>query len=297
MTSPSNTANTATVLTSASSSNSLLWPELYGFWIHGNGPTYVIYVEPASISETAGIRVGDRIIELDNQDVSNLSAGVIKFMARNSKHSPPPISVQSYLLDADLLPDYNFFNSLNAQMVQQTNMNAYGFTISGDMPIMVENCVENGPAYVSGMRAGDIIVEVNNKPIRYSDALKPLLLSHSSKIFLKYIPVTKDSSRMQLVNTLNNNLNNNNNISNQPINNASTAINQSKLQQNISSNQNNMQQSTTQKPVNPDQQMSTQQILQNIEDFEEMKFQRAQNFYSIVRSKKKIIYLYFFLIH
>ena len=43
---------------------SLQWPELYGFWIYGPGPSYVIYVEPGSISETAGIRVGDRIVEL-----------------------------------------------------------------------------------------------------------------------------------------------------------------------------------------------------------------------------------------
>ena len=59
-------------------SGSCLWPESYGFYIYGSGPTFVIYVEPASVSDMAGIHAGDRIVEIDNQDVSKLSSNVIK---------------------------------------------------------------------------------------------------------------------------------------------------------------------------------------------------------------------------
>ena len=165
-----------------------LWPELYGFWIHGNGPTYVIYVEPTSISETAGIRVGDRIIELDNQDVSNLSAGVIKFMARNSKHTPPPISVQSHALEVEVAPaDYNANKGAWP--------NSYGLTIAGDMPVIVDKCAENSPAYLAGLRPGDILVECNSKPLKYSESLRPLLFSGTAnRMLLKYIPVSREAS-------------------------------------------------------------------------------------------------------
>lgn len=116
------------------------WPELYGFTIYGNGPTFVIYVEPGSIAENAGLKSGDRIIEIDDQNVSNLSSGVIKFMARNSKRNPPAISVQSCYLDVEIVPN--------------RKMNTYGFTVVGELPVYVDSIDENGPAYQAGLRQG-----------------------------------------------------------------------------------------------------------------------------------------------
>jgi hypothetical protein len=124
-----------------------LWPEMYGFYIYGNGPTYVIYVENASISDIAGIRVGDRIIELDNQDVSNQPSHILKYIARNSRNNPPSISVQSCSQLVELIPDNN--------LLKTRGMNAYGFTIKGDMPILVDQIVENCLAYFAGMRPGN----------------------------------------------------------------------------------------------------------------------------------------------
>lgn len=119
--------------------SSLQWPELYGFWIYGSGPSYVIYVEPGSISETAGIRVGDRIVELDNKDVSKLAAQTIKYMARSSKNNPPAISVQSFLQEAELAASPTFTGGL-------------GFSVRGDMPVVVDTVEPNSSAWNAGIR-------------------------------------------------------------------------------------------------------------------------------------------------
>lgn len=119
-----------------SSSTASQWPELFGFWIYGNGPSYVIHVEPGSISETAGIRVGDRVVELDSNDVSRCSAQTIKYMARSSKNNPPAISVQSYLQEVEL----------------SGSSRNHGFTVRGDMPVLVDTVEPNSPAWNAGMR-------------------------------------------------------------------------------------------------------------------------------------------------
>lgn len=118
----------------------LYWPELFGFTIYGNGPTFVIYVKPGSVADIAGLKCGDRIIEIDEQHVSNLSSGVVKFMARNSKRVPPSISVQSCSLEIEIVPN--------------KKLNSYGFTVVGDLPVFVDSINEAGPAYVAGLRQG-----------------------------------------------------------------------------------------------------------------------------------------------
>ena len=122
------------------SSSKVYWPELYGFSIYGNGPSYVIYVEPGSVADMGGLKPGDRIIEIDEQNVSNLSSGVVKFMARNSKRNPPAISVQGCCVDVEI--------------VSSKKSNNFGFTIVGDLPVFIDSINETGPAYVAGLRQG-----------------------------------------------------------------------------------------------------------------------------------------------
>jgi hypothetical protein len=122
------------------------WPELYGFWIYGEGPAYIIHVESSSIAEAAGIRVGDRLIELDNKDVSRLPAAAIKLRASKSKNVPPPISVQSFYQVADLAANTSFPGA--------SKTNGHGLTVRGDMPIHVEHVAENSPAHIAGIRTG-----------------------------------------------------------------------------------------------------------------------------------------------
>ena len=122
------------------------WPELYGFSIYGEGPSYVVLVEAASIAEAAGLRVGDRIIELDSKDVSKQSSEAIRHIAAKSKNVPPPISVQSFCQQAEL--------AANASFPSLAKTNRFGLTVRGEMPIVVDSVADNSPAFLAGIRKG-----------------------------------------------------------------------------------------------------------------------------------------------
>ena len=173
-----------------SSASALSWPELYGFYIFGNGPAYIIYVEPSSVSDQAGIHAGDRIVEVDHQDVSKLSANIIKYMARNSKQNPPPISVQSAQKTLTLTPD----RKSNRQL------NLFGFTVRGqslmndklvhNIPVTVDQIVEGCQAYAAGLRPGDILTQVNDVRVRSSDSVMSFLFVNK-RLSVKYIPISR----------------------------------------------------------------------------------------------------------
>lgn len=118
------------------------WPELYGFWVYGEGPTYVVRVAQSSIAEAAGIRVGDRIIEIDSENVADKSAQYIKECAKRSKNKPPPISVQAHVQEANLIYDSRF--------------EAFGVSIrslNDGLPVaLVDRVVKNSPADLTGIR-------------------------------------------------------------------------------------------------------------------------------------------------
>jgi S1-C subfamily serine protease len=178
-------------------SGSCLWPESYGFYIYGSGPTFVIYVEPASVSDMAGIHAGDRIVEIDNQDVSKLSSNVIKYVAKNSKQNPPAVSVQSAQKAIDLIPDYKL-----------NRINFFGFTVKGhglflnnnnneitlnNIPVLIDQIVEGSQAFNAGLRPGDIIIEVNNKRVKSCETVMSFL-NVNKNISLKYIPMSTQST-------------------------------------------------------------------------------------------------------
>lgn len=133
------------------------WPERYGFFIHGNGPTFVTHVEPYSISAKAGICTGDCIVQLDNQDVSKLPAETLKQIALNARKKPPSITVQGVshriLLNNKISRNHNSF------------YDTYGFSLKGDRPVYIDYINESSIAFKSGMRPGDFLIEVNSVPV------------------------------------------------------------------------------------------------------------------------------------
>ncbi len=142
------TTNVYKATATPTTSNTVLkWPELYGFSIYGSGPSFVIYVEPTSIAETAGIKVGDRIIEIDNNDVSFKSSSFIKELANNSKKAPPAVSVQTFCKEVELIANSSFLG-------KKMDMNSFGLSISGDMPVIVDKCAQYSPAFLAGIRKG-----------------------------------------------------------------------------------------------------------------------------------------------
>lgn len=51
----------------------------------------------------------------------------------------------------------------------------FGFTIVGDSPLMVENCVPNGPAGNGGLKVGDYVMEVNGIPVKHHEAAAAMI--------------------------------------------------------------------------------------------------------------------------
>lgn len=135
------------------------WPELYGFAIHGEGPTYVVKVEPKSISDKAGIRMGDMIVELDGYNVSKEPAEVIVDIARVARRKPPPICVQS----------------VSKRLIIRDYKKGCGFTVRGDLPVKVDEIDEKSKAHKIGMRQGDIIVDVNHRVVDREGAFKEMI--------------------------------------------------------------------------------------------------------------------------
>ena len=178
------------------------WPEAYGFYIYGHACTYITYVDTDSMADTSGIRVGDMIVELDNQDVSEQSSQVLKYIANTtSSKKPPPLSVKSAALQLDLsLPP----SAMLAATSRIDSMTLLGFTTRGTMPVFVDTIDESpsNAAYAGGLRAGDIIVEFDHQQLRSSDTFQDILrlaVNGSSKrssqqLVLKYIPMAHEAS-------------------------------------------------------------------------------------------------------
>ncbi|RNA04093.1 delphilin-like [Brachionus plicatilis] len=161
--------------------SNLNWPEDFGFWIYGAGPTYVIYVDKDSIAAKSGISPGDKIIELDQQNVSDYSSDSLKSMVRSSTNIPPFLSVQSALRHTQLVSNKNF----------GIGSNPFGFSYNGSLPVVVDGIELNDSAYLSGLRKGDIIISANNILIKDSNTLKNIL--DANKIIdLKYIPISQE---------------------------------------------------------------------------------------------------------
>ena len=125
------------------------WPEKYGFYIHGDGPTFVYRVDPHSVSEKAGVKVGDCIIELEHRDVSLLSANDIKQIAKHSKRSPPPLSVQSCLKTIVL-------TKKSTDLVKKKST-LFDLKFQGKHPVEIGKIAETSEAYLVGIRPGETI--------------------------------------------------------------------------------------------------------------------------------------------
>lgn len=51
----------------------------------------------------------------------------------------------------------------------------FGFTIVGDSPLLVEDCMPNSPAGRSGLRAGDYVMEVNGIPVKQHETAAAMI--------------------------------------------------------------------------------------------------------------------------
>ncbi|KAI1883936.1 hypothetical protein AGOR_G00221210 [Albula goreensis] len=136
------------------------WPEDFGFRLGGNGPSYILSVEEGSSAHMAGLQAGDQVLEIEGQDVSSLSPQALVALAQKQKNVPPSIGVVSRIQQLDITPGPD---------------GRFGFTIVGDCPLLVEDCLANSPAGRCGLRAGDFVMEVNGIPVKQHETAAAMI--------------------------------------------------------------------------------------------------------------------------
>ncbi|XP_049600554.1 delphilin isoform X1 [Syngnathus scovelli] len=127
------------------------WPEAFGFRLGGTGPSYILSVVESSSAFLAGLQPGDQVVDIEGQDVTNLSTPALIALAQTLKTVPPSIGVVSRIEQIDITPGPD---------------GRFGFTIVGDSPLTVEDCVADGAAARAGLKAGDYVLEVNGIPVK-----------------------------------------------------------------------------------------------------------------------------------
>ncbi|XP_006817000.1 delphilin-like [Saccoglossus kowalevskii] len=154
------------------------WPERFGFQIGGDSPCYIITVDDGSPAKQAGLQPGDQIVELDNQNVSNLSCDEITTIAKSSSTVPPNLVVVSCLRTIEIRRDKN---------------GKFGFTVIGAGPVYVQIVEKNGAAEKGGVKVGDMVLEINGVAIHHSDAAK-MFVKGANKLRLMVIPGAKQKA-------------------------------------------------------------------------------------------------------
>jgi regulator of sigma E protease len=131
------------------------------FFAFAKSPVDVIFVNPGSPAEKAGIRAGDRIVKVENIQNPNWDQVLLR-MAINPKQPVPVILArEGREVAVTVVPDVFGANKMGD---------------AGLQPPVVTGMVEAGsPAEKSGIRTGDVLLAVDDKPIRglrdLSDAL------------------------------------------------------------------------------------------------------------------------------
>ncbi|CAL8282608.1 unnamed protein product [Boreogadus saida] len=140
--------------------NNQKWPEEFGFRLGGVGPSYILSVLEGSSAFLAGLQPGDQVVDIEGQDVTNLSTPALIALAQTLKTVPPSIGVVSRLEQIDIAPGQD---------------GRFGFTIVGDSPLMVEDCMAGGPGGRGGLKVGDYVMEVNGIPVKLHDTAAAMI--------------------------------------------------------------------------------------------------------------------------
>ncbi|MBN3303889.1 GRD2I protein, partial [Amia calva] len=136
------------------------WPEEFGFRLGGTGPSYILSVEEGSSAHVAGLQPGDQVLEIEGQNVSSLGTQALVTLAQKQKNVPPSIGVVSRIQQMDITPGPD---------------GRFGFTIVGDCPLLVEDCLASSPAGRCGLRAGDYVLEVNGIPVKQHETAAAMI--------------------------------------------------------------------------------------------------------------------------
>ncbi|KAH9491865.1 hypothetical protein Btru_029721 [Bulinus truncatus] len=159
------------------------WPRAFGFEIYGKGPSYVISVEKGSLAYKSGLLPGDQLLEVGGQDVTTFSADEIKVLGKSIAKQPPELEVVS---------------SLQTVIVQPDTRCGYGFAVLNERPMSVKSVEFGSPAFQTGLRTGDVILEAHCNSKAVTNILTNILSHKSGPLTLLIIPVSRSSNMVQV---------------------------------------------------------------------------------------------------
>ena len=128
-----------------------LWPESFGFSIAGDAPVVVVAVLENSVAESAGLHVGDQILEINDKNVRGLSKEQAILVARRSKRVPPALAVIS---------------RIRTFRLQRSRQFDFGLSLRGSKPVHVHSVTKNSPAYEAGICPGDMVIQINGRSVK-----------------------------------------------------------------------------------------------------------------------------------
>lgn len=147
-----------------------------------NLTTKIGYVQPNSPADRAGVKPGDRILAIDDQEVTRWmgrSGGVFETILLGVH---PQVKLQ---VERDGKPlTFQLTPEKNAQM---EGLRSVGFEMFSATKLMVDSTIKDSPAMRAGLQSKDEIIEINGQPVYSVAHIKSLIAASNGEVTLTYL--------------------------------------------------------------------------------------------------------------
>ena len=144
-------------------------------------------IEPGSSSANAGIKSGDVIIKYDGKEIKDILhlRSLVKGTAINKEvemiiiRDGQELSLNTVILKTprtDTKSKEDLFNNLGMKVQNLTDKLSISLGYKGEKGAILTNIQNGSPAFKAGLRKGDLIIEVQNKPVTSSEDLYQAIL-------------------------------------------------------------------------------------------------------------------------
>ncbi len=144
-------------------------------------------IEPGSSAANAGIKSGDVIIKYDGKKIKDLLhlRSLVKGTEINKEvemtviRDGQELTLNTVILKTpktDTKSKEGLFNNLGMNVQNLTKKLSISLGYKGEKGAIITNIQNGSPAFKAGLRKGDLIIEVQNKPVTSSDDLYQAIL-------------------------------------------------------------------------------------------------------------------------
>lgn len=144
-------------------------------------------IEPGSSAANAGIESGDVIIKYDGKIIKNILhlRSLVKGSEINKEveivviRDDQELALKTVILETpktDKKSKENLFNNLGMDVQDLTNKLSINLGYKGEKGAIITHIQNESSAYKAGLQKGDLIIEVQNKPVTSSDDLYQAIL-------------------------------------------------------------------------------------------------------------------------